>query len=155
MLKYSLAATTLLVVGLTACLDDPAGPDCSPQTSTITETRGDTVVTSTGLRYIETESGTSAVAGRWCYGAQVEYTGALLDGTQFDAGNFAFTPGVSNIIPGFAQGVVGMTVDSNRRLIIQPSLGYGAEPVVNQQTGAVIIPGNSTLIFDVELIAVQ
>jgi peptidylprolyl isomerase len=155
MLKYSLAATTLLVVGLTACLDDPSGPECSPRTSTIVETRGDTVVTSTGLQYIETESGTGSTEGRWCFGAQVEYTGSLLNGTQFDAGTFAFTPGISNIIPGFAEGVVGMTVDSNRRLIIPPTLGYGAEPVVNNQTGAVIIPANSTLIFDVELIAVQ
>ena len=155
MLKYSLAATTLLVVGLTACLDDPAGPECSARTTTIVEERGDTVVTSTGLRYIETGTGTSTTAGRWCVGAQVEYTGALLDGTQFDAGTFAFTPGVSNIIPGFAEGVVGMTVDSNRRLIIPPALGYGSQPVVNNQTQDTVIPANSTLIFDVELIAVQ
>lgn len=148
MLKYSLAATVVMVAGLTACLDDPAGPECVPQSVTITETRGDTIVTSTGLRYIESSPGTTTAEARWCFGAQIQYVGTLLDGTQFDSGGFAFTPGISNIIPGFSQGVVGMKVDGNRRLIIPPNLAYGA-------TGNNAIPPNATIVFDVELIAVE
>jgi FKBP-type peptidyl-prolyl cis-trans isomerase len=148
MLKYSLPATALLAVGLTACLDDPAAPECSPLTSTIVEMRGDTVVTSTTLEYIETSSGASSGEARWCFGAQVEYVGTLLDGTEFDSGSFPFTPGVSSIIPGFSEGVVGMTVGDVRRLIVPPSLAYGA-------TGLGEIPPDATIVFDVELLAVE
>jgi FKBP-type peptidyl-prolyl cis-trans isomerase len=55
---------------------------------------------------------------------------------------------VSSIIPGFAEGVVGMTVGDVRRLIVPPSLAYGA-------SGLGEIPPNATIVFDVELIAVE
>ena len=148
MLKYSLAATAMLAVGLSACLDDPSGPSCAPQAVTITGTAGDTVITSSGLRYINTDAGTNELEARWCFGAQIAYVGTLQDGTEFDRGQFAFTPGITNIIPGFAQGVVGMKVDGNRRLIVPPNLAYGS-------TGNGDIPPNATIYFDVELIAVQ
>jgi peptidylprolyl isomerase len=156
MLKFSLAATALLAVGLSACLDDPSGPECSPITNnTVVETRGDTTVTSSGLRYIEIADGASSVEADWCSLAQVQYVGRLSDGTEFDSGDFSFTPGRFETITGFELGVVGMTVSSSRRLIIPPNLGYGSQDVVDRQTGEVVIPGNSTLIFDVQLIASQ
>ena len=52
------------------------------------------------------------------------------------------------MIQGFSQGVIGMRVGGLRRVIIPPSLGYGA-----QANGA--IPANSTLVFDLELLTVQ
>jgi FKBP-type peptidyl-prolyl cis-trans isomerase len=55
---------------------------------------------------------------------------------------------VSNIIPGFSEGVVGMTVGDVRRLIVPPILAYGT-------TGQGEIPPNATIVFDVELIAVE
>ena len=87
--------------------------------------------------------------------ADVNYAGYLYSatavenkGTRFDAGTFRFTVG-SGVIVGFSQGVIGMRVGGIRRVIIPPSLGYGA------QGSPPAIPGNATLVFDIELLAVQ
>jgi len=101
-------------------------------------------------------SGTEAVNGRR---VTVNYTGWLYDqsavgnkGTQFDSSvggaPFPFTLGAGGVIRGWDQGVVGMRVGGQRRLVIPPSLAYGS-------SGRGPIPGNSTLIFDIELLAVQ
>lgn len=101
-------------------------------------------------------TGTTAVAGRL---VSVNYTGWLYDasktdnkGTQFDTsigrGVFQFTLGAGQVIAGWDQGVPGMKIGGSRRLIIPPSLGYGA-------SGSGPIPGNATLVFDVSLVAVQ
>jgi FKBP-type peptidyl-prolyl cis-trans isomerase FkpA len=100
-------------------------------------------------------TGATATAGRI---ASVNYTGWLYDasktenkGTQFDSnagkGAFQFTLGVGRVIAGWDQGVAGMKIGGKRRLIIPPSLGYGA-------SGTGPIPGNATLVFDIELIGV-
>jgi FKBP-type peptidyl-prolyl cis-trans isomerase len=148
MLKYSLPATALLVVGLSACLDDPAGPNCQSYPNPVIGTAGDTVVTEVGLRYLELEPGASQLEARWCSRAIVQYTGTLTDGTQFDQGTHEFTPGADNTIAGFVYGVVGMQVDEKRRLIIPPNLAYGSQ-------GTTEIPPNATIIFDVELISTE
>ncbi len=89
----------------------------------------------------------------------VLYVGMLEDGTVFDssANNnnepLVFTLGSEGIIPGFQIGVNGMKVGGERRLSIPPELGYGAQDVTGPD-GAVIIPANSTLIFDVRLVEV-
>ena len=101
-------------------------------------------------------TGTTAVAGRT---VSVNYTGWLYDatkpdnkGTQFDSsvgrGLFSFLLGAGQVISGWDQGVVGMKVGGRRRLIIPPSMGYGSAA-----NGP--IPGNSTLVFDIDLVAVQ
>ena len=89
----------------------------------------------------------------------VNYTGWLYDtnaaqnkGTQFDTTTgktpFSFTLGAGQVIKGWDQGVVGMKVGGQRRLIIPPDLGYGS-------TGAGgVIPGNATLVFDVTLVSI-
>ena len=87
----------------------------------------------------------------------VLYKGYLTSGALFDqsrAGNdgrlqpFIFSPGAGQVIAGFAQGVMGTKAGSVRRVIIPPTLGYGAEA----QNG---IPANSVLVFDIQVISVQ
>lgn len=97
-------------------------------------------------------TGAEASTGR---AVTVNYTGWLYNasatdnkGTRFDAGAFTFTVG-SGVIQGFSQGVIGMRVGGIRRVIIPPSLGYGS------QGSPPAIPGNATLIFEIELLAVQ
>lgn len=84
----------------------------------------------------------------------VQYVGGLFDtGKEFDAswsGNkpgqaFEFTLGGGQVIPGWDQGVAGMKVGGRRKLVIPPDLGYGA------QGSPPSIPGNSTLVFYVDL----
>jgi FKBP-type peptidyl-prolyl cis-trans isomerase len=98
-------------------------------------------------------TGATATQGRTI---MVSYTGWLYDpampeskGTQFDANTgFSFQLGVGRVIQGWDQGVVGMRIGGQRRLIIPPNLGYGS-----QANGR--IPGNSTLVFDIMLLAVN
>ena len=94
---------------------------------------------------------------------QVNYTGWLYNaaasdfkGTKFDASlpgkPFTFVIGAvgtnESAIPGFGQGVLGMKVGGKRTILIPSSLGYGAGGV----PGA--IPGNTGLVFEVELVKV-
>lgn len=127
---------------------------CYEVPSAVAEIRGDTVITSTGLRYIEQNEGAGAEAAT-CTEVTVSYTGRLLDGTVFDDGSFSFIPGAAQVVPGFEQGVVGMRVEGTRRIIVPPELGYGSQPVTDRQTGEILIPANSTLVFDVALTEVR
>lgn len=90
----------------------------------------------------------------------VLYVGMLSDGTVFDSseahGNepLVFQLGAPGIIPGFQIGINGMQVGGERRMVVPPSLGYGGEDI-QDPNGAVIIPANSTLVFDVRLVNVE
>lgn len=96
-------------------------------------------------------AGDSAERGRR---VTVHYTGWLVDGTQFDSSKdrndpFSFALGKGQVIRGWDLGVERMRVGGIRRLTIPPHLGYGA------QGAGGVIPPNSTLIFEVELLAVR
>jgi FKBP-type peptidyl-prolyl cis-trans isomerase len=102
-------------------------------------------------------TGTEAVPGDV---VSVLYVGKLSDGTTFDSsashGNqpLTFTLGAQGLISGFQIGVNGMRVGGERVMSIPPQLGYGAQAVTDA-SGTVIIPANSTLLFDVQLVGVQ
>ncbi|MFZ2886456.1 MAG: FKBP-type peptidyl-prolyl cis-trans isomerase [Minisyncoccia bacterium] len=95
-------------------------------------------------------------------GSQVSvlYVGMLEDGTVFDssANNnnepFVFTLGAPGVVPGFQIGVRGMKEGGERRISIPAELGYGAQEITGPD-GAVIIPANSTLVFDIKLVKVE
>lgn len=92
----------------------------------------------------------------------VHYTGWLYDpaapdgrGKQFDSSRergqpFSFPLGAGRVIRGWDQGVAGMRVGGLRRLVIPPELAYGARNI-----GKGLIPPNSTLLFEIELLAVE
>ena len=101
-------------------------------------------------------TGAEAVAGRallvnfsgWLYDpAQAESKGRLFD-SSIGRQPFAFRLGAGGVIRGWDQGLVGMRVGGQRRLVIPPELAYGA-------AGRDSIPPNATLVFDVELLDVQ
>lgn len=93
--------------------------------------------------------------------AVVHYTGWLYEpsapdhkGTKFDSSRdkgrpFRFKVGAGNVIKGWDEGVVGMTVGGRRELVVPAQLGYG-----DAGAGGVIPPG-ATLLFDVELLAIE
>ena len=84
----------------------------------------------------------------------VKYTGTLADGPVFDSTEkqggtpATFTLAKGSLIDGWVQGIPGMKVGGKRKLVIPPSLGYG-----DRAQGT--IPANSTLVFEIELVAVK
>jgi FKBP-type peptidyl-prolyl cis-trans isomerase len=91
-------------------------------------------------------TGTKAVASDT---VMVRYVGALYtDGTVFDSswkgGSASIEFPLSGVVPGFAQGIVGMKVGGRREIVIPSELGYGASGVPG-------IPPNSVLVFIVDL----
>jgi len=87
----------------------------------------------------------------------INYRGTLADGTEFDSsyknGQPATFP-LDNLIKGWQEGIPGMKVGSKRRLIVPPELGYGKREIKGPN-GQVLIPANSMLIFEIELVGVK
>lgn len=114
---------------------------------------GSEVTTASGLKYTDEVVGTGATPQKG-QTVTVHYTGTLLNGTKFDSSVDRGTPadfkiGVGNVIKGWDEGLMSMKVGGKRHLIIPANLGYG--PAGRPPN----IPGNSTLVFDVELLGVK
>ncbi|HWH16016.1 MAG TPA: FKBP-type peptidyl-prolyl cis-trans isomerase [Candidatus Paceibacterota bacterium] len=112
---------------------------------------GESLPTDLVITDVVVGSGPEATPGQM---VTVHYVGALPDGTVFDASTnrgepFTFQLGAGQVIRGWDEGVAGMKVGGKRRLVIPPDMAYG-----NQAVGGVI-PANATLLFEVELLAVQ
>jgi len=106
-----------------------------------------------GLQIIDEVAGTGAEATVGSF-VSVNYVGALADGKKYDSSYdrnqpFSFVLGTGQVIEGWDQGVVGMKVGGKRKLVIPPALAYG-----DQHLGNGLIPANSTLVFEVELLGV-
>jgi hypothetical protein len=108
------------------------------------------------LRYIDIKVGTGAEVPENGT-ATVNYTGWLTDGTKFgtslDSQPFQATLIKDSMIDGWIKGVPGMKVGGIRRLFIPPDLAYGSKGR-QDDSGKDVIPANSTLIFDVEIVSV-
>ena len=114
---------------------------------------GDIQTTTSGLQYIVIEEGTGDKTTKG-QKVKVHYTGKLEDGTVFDSSvkrgvPIEFTLGVGQVIKGWDEGIADMKVGEKRQLIIPPDLGYGPNGYPP------VIPANSTLIFDTELVEVN
>jgi FKBP-type peptidyl-prolyl cis-trans isomerase FkpA len=84
----------------------------------------------------------------WLYSATAAENKGTLFGTNVGGPAVQFTLGTGQVIAGWEQGLVGLKVGGVRRLVIPPSLAYGA-------SGNGPIPPNAALVFEVELLAVQ
>ena len=111
---------------------------------------GKTVETSSGLKYriLQIGEGSSPAEQNQ---VRVHYRGRLEDGMEFDSsykrGQPATFP-VNGVIRGWTEALMLMKPGDKWELTIPPELGYGARAVGN------VIPPNSTLIFEVELLEI-
>ncbi|MBX3594735.1 FKBP-type peptidyl-prolyl cis-trans isomerase [Sphingomonas sp.] len=109
------------------------------------------VETASGLQYQVLEEGKGASPTDNDV-ALVNYKGMLRDGTVFDQSRQPTPLPVAGMIPGFTEALKLMKKGGKYRVWIKPELGYGSEAKTNPQTGQVVIPADSLLIFDVDLI---
>ena len=140
-LRFHPIPAIALLIGISACgSSTPTAPD---QTSVAYSQTDLTVGTGT-----EATAGTTASVnyGGWLYSE----TAADHKGQQFDANSFAFIVGAGTIIKGFDTGVTGMKVGGVRRIIVPPSLAYGA----TGNSDGTIRP-NAALVFEILLSNVQ
>lgn len=84
----------------------------------------------------------------------MHYKGTLEDGTEFDSSYkrgdpLSFTLGSGQVIRGWDQGLLGMCEGERRKLVIPPELGYGSSGAPPK------IPGDATLVFEVELVSIE
>ena len=121
----------------------------------------ETITTESGLMITTTQAGAGDVISAPGNFVSVHYTGWLYDpeteggrGAKFDSSvdrgqPFQFPLGAARVIAGWDEGVAGMQIGEKRELRIPPELGYGASGAGN------VIPPNATLLFEVELLAVE
>ncbi|HEU4563148.1 MAG TPA: FKBP-type peptidyl-prolyl cis-trans isomerase [Gemmatimonadaceae bacterium] len=150
-----LAVAAALPLAFAACGSGSTGPDAPDiENTTFAPALGVDLAastkTSSGLYYRDITVGAGAVVSPG-QEVSVHYTGWLSDGTKFDENTAGEVPltfhlGGGQVIAGWDQGVAGMRVGGKRQLIIPPSLGYGSSDYGP-------IPGNSILVFDIEVVS--
>jgi FKBP-type peptidyl-prolyl cis-trans isomerase len=159
--RATLAALALLLAACTSDVKSDAAPapagNPDPAANTYAPALGVQLPaffkTPNGVYYQDVTVGTGLVAASG-QEATVHYTGWLPNGTKFDSSRdggepFSFGLDQGMVIRGWDEGVKGMKVGGRRKLVIPAALGYG------EQGAPPDIPPNSTLVFDVELLAVK
>jgi len=142
-------ATLTFDVELVSVQDGPPGAPEAP--TAVAE--ADYTVTTSGLKYVDLVDGAGPSPATGA-NVVVHYTGWLTDGTKFDSSldrgqPFSFPLGQRRVIAGWDEGVASMKPGGSRQLVIPPALGYGA------QGAGGVIPGNATLIFEVQYLGSQ
>lgn len=148
---FTAGACALLIVGC-------GGQGGAAGASTGNVAKAEEAGVSLGIVDVKEGTGEAIVKGQT---AVVHYTGWLFDtaaaenkGRKFDSSRdrndpFAFEVGAGEVIKGWDQGVAGMKVGGQRRLVIPADLGYGSRGAGG------VIPGGATLVFDVELVGIE
>jgi FKBP-type peptidyl-prolyl cis-trans isomerase FkpA len=128
----------------------PPGSDLpTPENLPVPTLTAEPTVTASGLKVYDVQVGDGAEAqtGGVVY---ITYTLWVQGGNEIDrtrTGPVRYRLAKGQVIDGLIEGISGMKVGGNRRLIIPPALGYGSKGTGN------VIPPNATLIYDIELVA--
>ena len=128
-------------------------PAANPEMAKISELYPEATRTPSGLSYIVTKEGTDESVPKVGNVVTAHYTGTFMSGEKFDSSidrnrPYKFKVGLGNVIKGWDEAFLSMKAGERRTLIIPSWLAYGDEDYGP-------IPGKSTLLFDVELIAFE
>lgn len=158
-LTLTAAAFVLTLAASNARAEEPAKKPAAAPAATkapakeAAKAEAKVVTTASGLKYVDEKVGTgeSPKTGQTVV---VHYTGTLTDGKKFDSSvdrgqPFKFKIGVGQVIKGWDEGVMSMKVGGKRKLMIPAKLAYGERGAGN------VIPPNSDLNFDVELLGLE
>ena len=125
--------------------------DAKKSTTNIASQQNDLITTKSGLQYKTIQEGTGK-SPKASSTVKVHYTGKLVNGTVFDSSVQHGQPiefALNQVIPGWTEGLQLMKEGGKATLYIPANLAYGSQGIPG------IIPPNSPLIFDIELIQVK
>jgi FKBP-type peptidyl-prolyl cis-trans isomerase len=144
--RRPLMACALMCCAVLAAAQEPAAPPVPPEEPLVVKD----LVTGIGN---EARPGMVVVVHYvgWLYDASAkDHRGRQFDNSRERRQPLSFPLGAGHVIKGWDRGVAGMRVGGLRRLVIPPALAYGSRNIGNG-----LIPPGSTLVFDVELLAVE
>jgi len=154
-MKSTLVPAALAVAAaamLSACTQpDNSAPALATPAATAPQENSNMITTASGLQYEVLTEGSGPKPGATDT-VTVHYKGTLTNGKVFDSSYDRGEPisfGLNQVIKGWTEGLQLMSVGSRYRLTIPANLGYGAAGVGG------VIPPNSTLIFEVELLKIN
>lgn len=148
----------IVMVSVIACVIGCGGPNGAKSDTKSSAARSDPSVspvkTPSGLEYVDLVVGTGPTPARGDTVA-VHYTGWLTNGSKFassrDRGDpYIFRLGYGEVVKGWDEGIASMKLGGKRKLTVPPALAYG-----ERVQGGGLIPANSTLVFEVELIEIR
>lgn len=90
-----------------------------------------------------------------CSNVAARYRGTFLNGTLLDQSANPVVFSLGNVVRGWTNGVPLIKEGGRIVLYIPPSLAYGAQDYIDPRTGNVVVPGNSYLVFEIDLVEVQ
>lgn len=145
-------AGVLCVTGCNKESNTPPSTTTTTNTASTNAAAGDWTTTASGLKYQVMKRGSGTVSPKATDTVKVHYHGTLLNGTVFDSSVQRGEPvsfPLNQVIPGWTEGVQLMHVGDKFKFEIPPNLAYGpASP-------SPLIPPNSTLVFEVELLGIN
>jgi FKBP-type peptidyl-prolyl cis-trans isomerase len=159
LLKTPLPALLAFLLSAAATAQDPAAqpaaPPAKPQLPAAPAAPDETLLVTDVVKGVGDEAFPGMVVivhdTGWIYDpAAPDHHGRQFDSSRDRGQPLSFPLGGGRVIRGWEQGIPGMKVGGKRRLIIPPSLAYGSKGAGNG-----VIPPNATLVFDVELLAVE
>jgi FKBP-type peptidyl-prolyl cis-trans isomerase len=150
-IRFSLAlAAALFLVGCNKT-EQTSGSKSDEGGTKAAQTSG-MKTTASGLKYQVLKQGTGTASPKPTDTVKVHYHGTLLDGTVFDSSVERGQPisfPLTGVIPGWTEGLQLMKVGDKFKFEIPPNLAYGPNSPSPK------IPPNSTLVFEVELLAIE
>jgi FKBP-type peptidyl-prolyl cis-trans isomerase len=151
MSKLNLLFVLIVSVMMVACSQNEVTGTEEEQIENYIKSKNLTITekTASGLRYILTKANPTGANLKTSQIVSVKYAGRLLSDKSFDSGTFSFNLGLGQVITGFDEGIAKMKVGEKATLIFPSSLGYGSRGAGSD------IPGNSPLVFDIEVISAK